>query len=468
MRNHNYKNYLLVVLLVIYAFNWQDRIALGLVMQDIKSELSLSDTQLGLLTGIAFALFYSVMGIPLARWADRGNRVALIALTVALWSLMVALCSMAESFMQMLVIRMAVAVGEAGCMPAAQSLIPDYFTRAERPRAVSIYMLGGPLSVVFGYFGAGWLNQLYGWRITFMLIGLPGLVLAPLAWFTLREPRHEKLASHVAETACSSTEALCVDASSPESTAQWQVQPQPSVKEVCLTLWGNKAFRHLLFAYSVLCFSGSGIWQWAPAFFVRSHGLQTGEIGTWFAIIWGAVGSFGTYWGGELASRYASNNERLQLRVIAGAVTTFGFIIPFIFLTHNHYLAFAIMGFAAVMFRAIDGPLFATLQTLVPPHMRATAIALVFLFANLIGMGIGPLMTGMLSDALRPWAGNESLRYALMAMFPGYLWGGWHLWRASQTVTGDVQTTTQTHHNHAPSGDTVALNSTIELTRVLS
>ena len=212
-----------------------------------------------------------------------------------------------------------------------------------------------------------------------------------------------------------------------------------------------------------------------PAFFVRSHGLHTGEIGTWFAVIWGAGGSLGTYWGGELASRYASNNERLQLRVMAGVVASLAFICPFIFLTHNHYLAFAIIGFFVAESSAINGPLFATIQTLVPPQMRATAIALVFLFANLIGMGIGPLITGVLSDALRPWAGNESLRYVLMAMSPGYLWAGWHLWRAGQTVTRDFQAA-QTYQNHVPlgdshrdpNGDPVALNSSVELTRARS
>ena len=151
----NYKKYLLTVLLVIMAFNYTERNALGIMLQDIKGDLKLSDSQLGLLTGIAFALFYSVMGIPIARWADRGNRVSIIAITCALWSAMVALCGVAAGFTQLLLIRIGVAVGEAGCIPPAHSLIADYLTRAERPRAVSIYMLGGPLSAVFGHFGQG-------------------------------------------------------------------------------------------------------------------------------------------------------------------------------------------------------------------------------------------------------------------------------------------------------------------------
>src|SRR5688500_10553590 len=169
MTESRYKQYLLAVLLVVLASNYMDRLALGLLLQDIKVDLALSDTQLGFLSGIAFALFYSVMGLPIARWADRGNRVAIITFTTVLWSAAVALCGVAGNFVQLLLIRMVVAVGEAGCIPPAHSLIADYFTRAERPRAVAIYMLGGQLSVV-GYFAAGWLNELYGWRVTFMLL----------------------------------------------------------------------------------------------------------------------------------------------------------------------------------------------------------------------------------------------------------------------------------------------------------
>src|SRR5580704_16172504 len=168
-----YKKYLLGVLLVILAFNSVDGLALGLVLQDIKVDLSLTDSQLGLLSGIAFALFYSVMGIPIARWADRGNRVTIISLTAAVWSVMVALCGMAASFTQLLLIRVGVAIGEAGCIPPAHSLIADYFGRAERPKAVAIYMLAGSLTTLIGYFVAGWLSEFYGWRAMFILLGLP-------------------------------------------------------------------------------------------------------------------------------------------------------------------------------------------------------------------------------------------------------------------------------------------------------
>ena len=427
MRNHNYKSYLLVLLLVIYAFNWQDRIALGLVMQDIKSELSLSDTQLGLLTGIAFALFYSVMGIPLARWADRGNRVALIALTVALWSLMVALCGMAESFMQMLVIRVAVAVGEAGCMPAAQSLIPDYFTRAERPRAMSIFLLGGPLSFVTGSFLAGWLNEIYGWRTMFMVLGLPGLGLAALAWLTLREPRKRIPGAY--------TIGRPPPFPRPQRAA---LSVSLSLQEVCVKLWAIITFRHMLFNFAINAFFVGAIWQWQPAFLIRSYGLKSGELGTWFTLIYGLGGLMGTYLGGYLASRYASHNERLQLRMMTCVYVGQGVLASFMYLAQSPYVAFGLMGIVSIAGYAICPPQFAIIQSLVPERMRAMSIALTYLCANLIGLGLGPLAVGALSDAFRSWAGEESLRYALLLLCPGYFWAGWHFWQGSKTVIADL------------------------------
>lgn len=428
-----YKHYLLGTLLVVFTSNGVDRTALGLVLQDIKVDLNLSDTQLGLLTGIAFALFYAVMGIPIARWADRGNRITIITLTTAMWSAAVALCGVATSFTQLLLIRGGVAIGEAGCLPPAHSLIADHFTRAERPRATAIYMLGAPLSTMLGYFLAGWLNELYGWRMTFVLLGLPGLAIAALVRFTLREPRQivrPGLDAGVL-TICASSDG--------------KAELRPSIKEVCMALWRQKTFRHLLFFFVVAAFFAAGIVQWKAVFFIRSFGLQTGELGTWFAVIYGLGGLGGTYLGGELACRYAANNERLQLRAAALLYCAIGIIWTGVFLSPNPYLAFALVGLATVINGMTNGPIFAAIQTLVPERMRAMSIALLFLFANLIGMGIGPLAAGILSDALQSWAGAESIRYALLILSPGTLWCAWYLWRASASVTRDLALTKDTH-----------------------
>jgi len=426
----SYRNYMLTILMVILAFNYVDRLALAVVLQDIKAELSVSDTQLGLLSGIAFALFYSLMGLPIARWADRGNRVVIITVTTLLWSVAVVLCGMATTFLQLLLIRVGVAVGEAGCIPPAHSLIADTFTREERPRAVARYMQGGPLSVVLGYCLAGWLSQFYGWRATFIVLGFPGLVLAALAWFTLTEPRSAKLkVDSDAEVA----------ALSPASATPTSLQVHPRLREVCATLWANKSFRHLLFCVSIVYFFTQGIGQWQPAFFMRSYGIGPGELGTWFTVIWGLGGVVGTYLGGEWAWRYASQNEQLQLKVMGVAYAVFGMISVGVYLSPNRYVALGLLGLASVGVNSTSGPLFATIQTLVPDRMRALSVALIYLFANLIGMGLGPLAAGALSDAFRPWAGDESLRYALLALCPGYLWGTWHLWQSSRTVTRDLQ-----------------------------
>lgn len=418
MRPSAYKRYLLGVLMVILVFQCVDRVALGLVLQSIKIDLDLSDTQLGLLSGIAFALFYSVLGVPIARWADRGNRVAIISLTAFLWSAAVALSAMAGSFVQLLLIRVVVAVGEAGCVPPAYSLLADYFTRAERPRAAAIYGLGAPLGSVVGLFLAGWLNEIYGWRMTFVLLGAPGLLLAALAWWTLKEPRR---AGHPGK--------------SPETQAI-----QPSMKEVWVTLWANTTFRHLLLCFAVMLFFLYGIFVWLPAFFIRSYGLTTGEVGTWLALTFGLGGMAGSYLGGALAARYAANNESLQLRAMAVAVASAGVLSVFAYLSSSPYVAFALIGVSSITLTTVNGPLFATIQTLVPERMRAVAFSLVWLFGNLIGMGFGPLAAGALSDSLRVWAGDESLRYALLILGPGYLWAGWHAWLASKTVAQDLET----------------------------
>jgi MFS family permease len=432
MKPNFYKNYLLAVLMLTLAFNWQDRLALGLVLQDIKADLSLSDTQLGLLTGIAFALLYSVMGIPLARWADRGNRATLIALTVAVWSLMVSLCSVAASFVQLLIIRMGVAVGEAGCMPGAHSLIPDYFSRAERPRAVSIFLLGTPLSLVTGSFLAGWLNQLYGWRVMFMLLGVPGLGLAVLVRLTLREPRCDK-------SAC---ESIGSSATSPHADEQRIIAPSKTatLHEIVVTLWANRTYRQILMNFAVASFFNYGILQWQPTFFIRSYHFHTGELGSWFSLLYGFGGLVGTYLGGHLAYRYAAHDERLQLKAMA--VVSFATTVSFsaVYLSRSPYTAFAFLGLLCVVGSAMNAPLFAMIQSLVPERMRAMSIALIFLCGNLIGMGLGPLMVGVASDAFRSSAGEESLRYALLLFCPGFCWAGWHLWRGSKSVMDDLAT----------------------------
>jgi MFS family permease len=414
---------LLTILLLILAYNYVDRLAFGLVMQDIKTDLSLSDTQLGILNGIAFALFYSVMGIPIARWADRGDRVKIISACVGIWSAMVAVCGMATSFAQLLLARVGVSIGEAGCVPPGHSLISDYFSRMERPRAFALYMLGAPLSNLLGYLAAGLLNESFGWRFMFFILAAPGLALTLLSWFALREPRRGRGGK----------------VQKPSNQTANEPGEVPALGAVLKTLATKSSFRNLLLCFSVAFFFAFGLAQWLPTFFVRSYGLETGELGIWFTLVYGVGGLIGTVAGGELASRYAAHQECRQLKAIALIYFGLGLIFPIIFFTANMYVAFALLALTTIVGSLTSAPLFATIQTLMPARMRAQAIAFVYLFANLIGMGLGPLVTGMLSDGLHARFGSESLRYALLALSPGYIWAAWHVWRASKTVMTELE-----------------------------
>ena len=431
-----YRHYMVIVLMTILGFSYVDRLVFGVVQQSIKEDLGLTDTQLGVLSGVGFTLFFALVGVPIARWADKGNRITIVTLTTAVWSVCVALCAFATGFVHLFLIRIGIAAGEAGCQPPASSLIPDYFSRAERPRAVARYMLGGSLGTMVGYFAGGWLNQLYGWRTTFILIGLPGLALAALASLTLREPRLQKAASI-----------------SPDAQPSRDV---PGFKEVVITLARNATFRNLLLAFLVWYFCGWALLQWIPTFFIRSHGMATGELGTWLATVWGVCGLVSVWLGGEWGSRTAARNERLQLAVAAVLFAITGGLYACVFLTSTRSLALSMLALAAITGGLCAGPLHATLQTLVAPRMRATASALVTLLPSLVGAGFGPMAAGMISDGFHAWLADESLRYALLIMCPGFCWAGWHLWRASRTIFADLVTIREDGES-AASGVTVSV-----------
>jgi len=408
-----YKHYMLGLLTVVGVFNYLDRHVLALLLEPIKQDLQLSDTQLGFLSGFAFTLFYVVAGIPIARWADRGNRNTVVAATTALWSVMVALCGVVGNYTQLLLVRAGVAVGEAGCLPPAQSLITDYFDRAERPRAMAIYWMCGPIAIAVGFIGGGWLAEYVGWRMTFIIVGAPGILLAILVKLSLREPRLKQKTTVVIA--------------------------QSSFKEVLGTLWQQRAFRHIVMAFCVTYFFGMGIFIWLPTFFIRSHGMETGEVGTWLAFVWGGCGVLGTYLGGALTSRYAAGKEALQMRAAALIFILHGILFVMVYLSSNKYSALAFMMMIGVIGPLINGPVFSAIQSLVNDRMRSVAIALVFLLANLIGLGLGPIAAGVLSDLLAPKFGQESLRYASVLLSPGFLWAAYYYWKASNTIEADIR-----------------------------
>jgi MFS family permease len=409
---------MLTILAVVYAFHFVDRQVVSLLIEDIKADMRLSDTQMGLLTGMAFALFYSTLGIPIARWADRGNRITIISLSTALWSVMVLCCGMVGAYWQLLLARVGAAVGEAGCLPPAQSLIAEHYDRRERARAMSLFMMGGQASLIVSSVAAGWLNQWYGWRATFLILGVPGLLLALIVRVHLREPR------------------LGVGARphKPPDAAE-----RAGYIADFRTLWRHLAYRHLTASYAVISLFGFGVGQWMIPFLIRTHGIDTGELGSWYALIWGVGGAVGTFAGGYLASGYAADKERLQLKIMAALLVAFIPLYLGIYLTHNISLAFGLMTVGALFYTGMMAPLFAMIQQIVAPNMRALAIAVLLLASNLIGMGLGPFAVGALSDFLAPRLGEESLRVALVMWTPGYLWGAFHLFWARRYVRDGIE-----------------------------
>ena len=451
-----HRSYLLGILFVISVFNGVDGAALGLVLQDIKGDLLLSDTQLGLLTGIAFAITYSIMGVAIAHWADRSDRVAIISLAAALWSLLVVGCGMAVSFFQLFVLRVGVGIGEAGCGPASQSLIADCFERSERARANAVYSMSAGVTCLIGFGIAGRLNQIYGWRMMFMLLGLPGLAVGILAWFTVREPRFGRSWDANGATWFSRPPRSLLSIAIPGS------RPQP-LREAASILWSNTTLRHMLLFWSVWGFLGVGLGRWWPAFFVRSYGMNTGELGAWLALIFGVGGTLGPMVGAAWAARYASNKERLQLKVAGGICCGLTVLMPFIYLVPNRYLAFGLLALYTMVTAAFVGPFWATMQTLVPESMRAATTAIFMLLASLIGNGLGSLVTGALSDALQVYFGTESLRYASLALCPGFLWMAWHLWQAGDSVTADLATRQRAHDGSDRENLAVRSSTTVSL-----
>jgi predicted MFS family arabinose efflux permease len=413
--SESYKRYVLGTLTFVYTLNLLDRGLITLLLQPIKEDLHLSDTKLGFLTGIAFGLFYATLGLPMARWADRGNRTTITSLAIALWGVTVMACLLVSSYTQLVFARIAAAVGESGCKPPTYSLIGDYFPEpGERTRALAVYIAGNSLASLISFILGGWLNERYGWRTAFFLIGVPGLILAAVVKLTVREPRTQVASANVYQRA------------------------SPSIRTVLRALWNQRSFRHLSIALILLYSMGLGLGPWYAAFMMRSHGMGTGELGVWMGTIFGVSGITGVLLGGYVANRWFMNNEPGQMRMSAFAVTL---IVPcfiaFLTLPQKHAALMALVPLVMVL-SIFLGPTYALMQRLVTDEMRATTMAIVMLLANLIGMGVGPQIVGVLSDLLRPTFGTDSLRWAMLTMSLLAFWGSYHFWRVGRTVKEDL------------------------------
>jgi MFS family permease len=418
-----YANYVLILLTVGYVINTMDRSQiLAASLQAIKKEFAASDTQMGVLTGVPFAVFYSVMGIPIAAWADRSSRRMVLALAVGSWSAMTGIFGLAVNYAMLFAARVGTAVGEAGGSPPSHSLISDYFSKSRRGTAFAIYALGVPIGSSLGAWFGGWGNQHLGWRNTFILAAVPGIALSVLMWLTIKEPPRG-LADGV-------------------SRGAGDRAPVPGMLEVLRTLWQKHSFRHLTLAaalHSVVWYASSAF---NNAFLQRSHQMTAGEAGNWIALL-SAIAGGGTFLGGLLADRMsARRNDRRWYLWVPGIATLL--CVPFQFLAYlSPDRSVFLPSFVGLMFMAamFFGPSFAMTQALATLRMRSVATSLLLFIQTLIGYGLGPSITGYVSDALKDSYQQDSLRYALVIIGVVNVWAAVHYHLSSRTVRQDLEAT---------------------------
>ncbi len=408
--------YTLVLLTIVYSFNFIDRQLLAILQESIKADLALSDSQLGLLTGFAFAVFYVTAGISIARWADQSNRRNIIALAVFIWSFMTALSGLAQNYTHLLLARIGVGVGEAGGSPPSHSIISDIFPPHRRASAIGFYSTGVSFGILFGFLFGGWLNEFFGWRVAFMVVGVPGILLAALVRMTLKEPVRGQSENRQASTAA-----------------------VPFSQTLAL-LWSQRSFRHMALGAGLNAFAGYSIASWTASFMIRSHGMSTGVLGTWLALIIGLGGAIGVFGGGLLADRLARRDKRwyVWLPAIAGFIS-----VPFIasvYLVDTPITALSMMIIPGLLSNVYLGNTIATTHGLVGLRMRAMSSAILFFILNIIGLGAGPFSVGFLSDYLEPSMGTESLRYAMLYLLPAVMfWSACHFYLAARTLRADLQ-----------------------------
>ena len=414
----NYANYVLGVLAVVYVFNFIDRQILAILAPAIKADLGLSDTEIGALSGIAFGIFYATLGIPIARLADRYSRVNVVSICLAIWSLMTALSGLVANFWQLLIARIGVGIGEAGGSPPSHSLLADYFSPTKRGTALGIYALGIPVGILFGNLAGGWINEFFGWRNAFFVVGIPGIALAIAMKLTVREPRrgHSEGRRSVAE-------------------------PQVPFSAVLRTMWGLRSFRHMSLGAATQAFVGYGAIAWMPSFLVRAHDMSTGEVGTALGLIIGLFGGIGTFLGGYFGDRLGRRDRRWYMWISAGG---FAVAVPFgaaVFLVDSLWIALAAYAAPAFLVSLWNGPAFGMTQSLAPLAMRASAAALLLFIINIIGLVFGPTVIGVLSDLLQAGQGMsdvDSLRYALLAANFVYVISALHFHQASRHLRQDL------------------------------
>jgi predicted MFS family arabinose efflux permease len=387
----SYVWYVILLLSTVNVFNYMDRMALAILLPQIKADLVLSDRQLGLLLGMAFFLFYAIGGLPIARWADRGIRRDIIAIALATWSAMTALAGLAQSFWQLFAVRMGVGIGEAGCLPPAHSITCDYVPLERRAGAFAIQNFGLIAGMMVGMALAGWLGERLGWRWAFVALGLPGFVLAVLVRASLREPIRGRL-------------------------DRGGEQPlRSSFPDTLRTLWSCRTYRLLILLLVINGFIQFGFYQWWPSFFARVFGLGVREVGLYLGITIGIGSGIGILLGGLAADKAAARSIGLPLK-IGGLATVLA--IPLLcgsLFAKSAASSMSLVFLSVLFWNVSSGPIVSAVYSVTPARMRATAGAITVFATSVLGFGLGPFCVGALSDLLMPTFGAESLRYALLA-----------------------------------------------------
>lgn len=409
------RHYALIILTLAYTSSHIDRGIVNIVLQPIKAEFHVSDTWLGLLSGLAFAVFYATLGIPIAMWADRGNRRNIIALAVTVWSAMTAACGLAGNFSHLMLARIGVGVGEAGSSPPSHSMIADLYPKESRSTAMAFYSVGVYVGAMLGLVIGGYVVQHYGWRATFYVVGLPGLVIALLVRFTMKEPRR----GHA--------DGLAHDAAL-----------KSNLVHVILHLWRTKSARHITIGLTLVSFVGYGGLIFGPSFFQRSLGMEPQKVGLIFGLIAGFVGGLGSLIGGYLADRLSKRDMRWNAWVIAVAKLLGMPLFIVFYSSSNLDLMIPVYIVSSILGAFYLGPSFAMIQSLTPLHMRALASAVMLFVLNFIALGFGPLTVGIVSDVLHPYFGEESLRWALFGTSFIGVWAAVHYYWAGKTYQADL------------------------------
>ena len=397
------ERYAISLLFAIYTSSFVDRQILNILAEPIKTELHLQDWQVGMLAGLAFSLFYAGLGLPLGRFADRPttHRPRLIAICLSLWSVMTMLCALPVNFIQLALARLGVGVGEAGCTPAAHALISDIIPPERRAEAMGVYSLAIPVGKLLGLALGGWIAQLLGWRAAFLLVGAPGLALALLTWTTLPEPRRKRPPAPVVEAA-------------------------PSFWRTVGQLARIRTFWMTALAGSFMSFLSLGEAAFLGSFLIRVHHFTVGQAGLALGLALGVGGAAGSWLGGRLGDRFGRRDARAYLLLPAFAALAGGAVLVAALYLSQAAVVVALVAVAAALTSSWYGPSYSVIQGLVPPERRATASACNLLIANLIGLGLGPVVVGLLSDifnrgfSLASWTlpalgPAEGLRAALLA-----------------------------------------------------